>query len=381
MIDQHFSPPTLAARLANYLDDDPSGVFDPAMGEGALLQAVKLRWPGVRVYGADVDHDVVVAARRRYPTWNVARADALDPASRRASRVWRAVRSEGVDYVVLNPPFSFRGYGGPKVTLDDEEFRATPSVAFLVTALTQSVPRKGALAILPAGALPGQRDRTLMRRLSEMWDLDTLEELPRGTFQGVAASSVIVRATPRTNRPLQALDTKREPRRQMCVCVDVIRGRVPVANADLTDDAAGVPWIHTTSVRGGRVDLSASSSRRSQSSTGPLVVLPRVGRFDLQKIALVGPSQVLLSDCMFGLRPLGTSTRDLAVAIARSGEALGRSYLGTGAPHMTIGRLVEFLDELGYAARHVPAGAASSPCSCGAPQPVAHSMPLLVASG
>ena len=367
MIDQHYSPPGLAAHIAELIEGEPASVFDPAMGQGALLHAAASRWPALKILGTDIDRQVVSAVRRRNQKWAVSRADVLSASSRGASEVWRTVKSEGVDYVVMNPPFSFRGHGGPTITFEGQTYRATPAIAFLATVLSVAKPRAGLIAILPAGALHGLRDRELIMRIREVWELTVLENLPRGAFRGVAASTVIIKATRHKKGMLEAVSVAPTTLRQNCTCVEIIRGRIPVALADLTSEASGVPWIHTTSLNRGVADLSRSSSRWSESTDGPLVVLPRVGRFELGKIAQVKSRFVLLSDCVFGLRPLNENLEDFMRMIRKHHLLLANKFVGTGAPHMTLGRLAEFLSQLGYSGKHVPAGASLGNCHCGSP--------------
>lgn len=369
MIDQHFSPPELADRVASLVECDPGTVFDPAMGEGALLKAIGQRWPEAHLLGADLDASVVNRARSENTLWTVSQGDALNPRSRRTSSAWRTVRAEGVDYVVMNPPFSFRGFGGPTLDLEGVVHRPTPAMAFLISALVEARPRRGAIAILPQGTLKGERDRALQEWLTRAWTLEVVEELPRGTFPGVSASTVLVRVRPGDSRTIAPLDvlpprTPRSPR--VCVCVDLIRGRVPVARRRLPARASeAVKWAHTTTLRNNMNISDELSDRVDQATLGPLVLLPRVGRFDPKKVAILGPEPIVLSDCLYALRPRSGDAASLAGAILDHHWRLSDFFLGTGAPHMTISRLTEFAAELGYVARHVPASSGLLPCSCG----------------
>lgn len=366
MIDQHFSSAAIADQLASFAQvDRPLTVFDPAMGDGSLLAAIERRTPLSEIVGADIDPGVVARVHAAHPDWRVSVADALLPRSRAASHAWRRAMDGDVDYVLLNPPFSFRGYGGVDVDYAGVAARATPAAAFVALCLGYVRPTRGLVAVLPAGSLRGERDRALWRRIASDWRVEVVGDLPRGSFAGVAASSQIVCFRPgETLRP--ACDSGMPVRdSEVCGCVDVIRGRVPVARHQThSDDELGELWIHTTSVRQHEVQALGTGLPAAVATTGPFVTMPRVGRFDAGKIAVFQGQRAVLSDCVYALRPLGLPLEIFLDDIIARSDELAAQFLGTGAPHMTLGRLADFLVRLGYDPRFVPASATAEPCSC-----------------
>lgn len=355
--------------MASGLGDVGSGaVFDPAIGEGALLQAVARRWPSATLAGADIDPVAVARVREHFPGWQVSQANALERRSRSGSYAWREARRKGVDYVVINPPFSFRGYGGSRIEYRGEIFLATPAMAFLAIVLEELRPRKRVSAVLPAGSLRGERDRELLETIRVDWHLDVTHELPRGAFPDVSASTTVLVVRPREAVEDEGPKAEIAPvrLRGTCGCVDIVRGRVPVHLSTLTADAGGVPWIHTTHLREGAVRSSEQSALLDRATIGSLVIVPRVGKFVRSKIALSAASRAVLSDCVFGLRSLSVPPEILRDDLHARSELLSGNYIGTGAPHLTIRRLTDFLLEIGYSPRHVPASADAPPCSCAA---------------
>ncbi len=372
MIDQHFSSRAVADQLAACVEPcAPLVVFDPAVGDGSLLEAITRVAPSSSLIGADIDPAIVKRLRCRHPQWTVSLADALSPRSRSASHAWQRASSEDIDYVVVNPPFSFRGYGGVTVEYAGETSRATPASAFVALCLEKVRPIRGLIAVLPAGTLAGERDRELWQRIRENWVINVVGQLPRGSFSGVAASSQVVSLTPGSTTPATAASGPVSRVQSVCSCVDVVRGRVPVARHESSPKAeGGEQWIHTSLLRDHVVQSATTGLGRDLATVGPFVVLPRVGKFYVDKIAEFDGERAVLSDCTYGVRPVTLPIQILLDDIdARSAE-LAVEYVGTGAPHITFRRLVEFLRRLGYNPRRIPASVPSAPCTCAEPRSV-----------
>lgn len=345
-------------------------VFDPAMGEGALLAAAERHLgSATTILGADIDRSVVSGLSRTSPHWKVSAADATRAASRRSSSAWRQARLS-VDAIVMNPPFSFRGYGGLLIQYGGSQFRATPAMAFVATALAELTPTDGLYAVLPRGSVDGARDRQLWAEITKDFEPEVHAELPRGTFPAAAATSLIVSIRPRALPPKNVREPEDGPElasggRPYCTCVEVVRGRTAASVG--TAAASGlVPWLHTRELRDGKAAFKLVDLPITLATIGPFVTLPRVGRFDSGKIAIVRRGAVVLSDCLFALRMPAGNLEDLRNDLLRIRNELADQYFGTGAPHLTLERVIRLLATHGYRARHVKAGAEPSGCWCDA---------------
>jgi hypothetical protein len=370
--DIHYTPPEVAERLAALLPPARELViFDPAAGEGSLLDsAASLLGAMATIYGADLDERAVRILRTSRPAWTISTANALSSRSRRSSRAWRLAVDRGVDCVVMNPPFSFRGFGGVFVEFGGKTHKATPAVAFVATALSELRPTVGVFCILPRGSVHGERDRSLWDAIDREWSVTIHTEFPRGTFPAAAATSMLVSIRPRPSGYVAKTSIAAVPDRvHGCICVEVVRGRVSVARRNAAGPGLS-PWVHTRDLSEGRAVLQWTGLPRTLATAGPLVTIPRVGKFDQRKIVELARRDVILSDCLFGVRAPRANLAEVHAAIKSSGEALEARYFGTGAPHITTGRIVDYLQSLGFSPNVVSAGAARSECHCSAKREV-----------
>lgn len=363
--DAHYSPPWVAKCLVDLVPDLPDlTVFDPAAGEGALLDALAQRMSRAAIIGADIDRATVRELRYVHPSWRLGVADMFNPRSRARSLPWRLAREIGVDIVVMNPPFSFRGYAGEVIEYAGRRYNATPAVAFVATAIQELRPRLGLYAILPRGAIDGERDRELWSSIARRHSLRVHGELPRGSFPSAAATTLLVSLSPAPTTP--RLMTSMPPvvaQNHACSCVEIVRGRLPAAIA--TSAATGlIPWLHTRDVRESQAIARWVDLPRAAATPGPLLVVPRVGKFNLGKLAIVARPRIALSDCLYGLRRPQGDLEGLLKMLQDSVDSLGARYFGTGAPHITIPRLVEHLRSLGFSPRHVSADGEPESCWC-----------------
>nr|WP_231583702.1 SAM-dependent methyltransferase [Cellulomonas sp. A375-1] len=346
--------------MASQVPSDASIVADFCAGEGALLEAAESWLPGVRIAGTDLDGRNVRVLRDRHRTWRVGKLDLLSMHSRRSSTIFRA---EFYDAVLLNPPFSYRG-GAGRMVPDGEggSRRVSPSVAFLDAAIPSIKPDGVVIALLPLNALESDRDRWWHQRVDAP-AIEVIDVLEPRKFPGVVARMAVVRVSRRVvATPVATAGTARELTEKSTavarsVDVEIVRGRVPVHVAR-TWVSGESRFIHTPDLRRGVVLPQAVVGPAHLSSRGPLVLLPRVGRVTPEKVACWdGGESLILSDCVFGLRPLrsGLELASLREAIVSDSVSLAAAYQGSCAPYLTIARLNAILEEVGLVGSHVPA--------------------------
>lgn len=371
MIDKHFTPSWMADQLVSLMPEDLDGpVLDPSVGGGALLEAVERRYGrSIPLLGIDVDPRAVRMLRATKPEWVLSEADSLLRRSRASSTVWR-LASGGLDAVVLNPPFSQRGAGGRHLRYREFEGRVGPSLEFLVTITRALMPRLGAFAIMPLGAMEALRYRSLWQQLHRDFDIDVRPNGGTSSFKGVRVATVLVRMVPHLDPARRAASPRSsfkssEPTRDglshvACRCVDVIRGRVPVHTVGQHASAEGVPFVHSTNLRGRPTQAWV---QRRLADESPMLLIPRVGRWLTPTSATVG--DLVLSDCVIGLRP--RQVRELPrlqESVASSAVTFAEAYTGTGAKYITVHSVESVLRGLGWRPHPVRAGTSIGRCEC-----------------
>ncbi|WP_162248746.1 N-6 DNA methylase [Agromyces sp. Root1464] len=372
-VDDYYTPVWAAEALANVLPASLAGaVLDPAVGGGALLEAVEMRFGGeVSLLGIDVSEDAVRQLRNAHSEWSVSTADLLRASSRAASRVWRAARRDDLAAVVMNPPFSYRGNGGAIIEYLGFRGRVAPSMHFLTEVVRSLNPSEGFFAIMPDGALDAERHQDLWQQLMLDYDVERLLRLSNSSFRGARVSTSIVRLQPRRNPPTVATapiaafaNVSPPPKPQpmsYCRCIEVVRGRVPLHSLpSLAGTGTTVPFIHTTELES--TTLVRSAPERL-ADIAPLLLISRVGKWRTPRLIEVG--HIVLSDCLFGIRPRDNATLgDLITTLPTLASDLERRMRGTGAPYLTLADVTSVLRDAGWHVHIIKASGTPGDCCC-----------------
>lgn len=368
-LDSIYTPSQIAAQVAAAMPADVTGcVVDLAAGEGALLKAVEARFgERIRPLALDID-SAAVAQLATNVGWIVSRADALNTKARRATKAWRRAR-RSLAAVVINPPFSYRGNGGSFIKYGNFSGRVAPAIEFLAAALTDLAPEFGFWAILPEGALLADRHKGFWAEVQANHELTVIARLPQGTFPGARVSTMLIELRPGGSVEGQQDTSPVAPTTstETCICVEVIRGRVPVHRSSPLIDAlpeGAAPFVHTTDVgtRAGQSKKRHASELLSDSA--PLVLVSRIGKWNSPAVIHVG--RVVLSDCLFAIRPLERkSLSSLAQSLLDHGPEFAASFKGTGAKYLTLTDVSSALECLGWRPVVVRASRRPGRCSCG----------------
>lgn len=373
-VDEYYSPGWVATALAGVLPDSLSGsVLDPAVGGGALLTAVEQRFDKrVSLLGIDVSEDAVRRVRQEHPNWVVSRADLLKGPSRSASLAWRAATSGDLAAVVMNPPFSYRGNGGEVTHYGSFRGRVAPSIRFLIEVMSSLEPRDGFYVILPDGALDAERHEPFWEELQRHHLVDRVARLGNSSFRGARVSTSVVRIRRSAGAVRGALTPLKAPKDRVilpapsrCRCIEVVRGRVPLHALPVLAEEVGPrsPFVHTT-------DLRFTSAPRVApdrlADTAPLLLVGRVGRWKGARLIEVG--RVVLSDCLFGLRPRDTGRLAALIDSVSDIESDLRSRMrGTGAPYITLKDVSRVLQAHDWHVHVVRASSEVGSCCCALP--------------
>ncbi|CAM3651290.1 hypothetical protein NOZE110980_09275 [Nocardioides zeicaulis] len=364
-LDAYYSPPWLAAELAAALPSGLRGVvLDPSVGGGALLTAIGARFGAdVQLVGLDVDGTTIAALNASHGEWLLSRANLLNTRSRRASHAWRLACSE-VAAVVMNPPFSYRGNGGAIVRFHEFEGRVAPAMQFLLAVLTDLRPTDGVYAVLPDGALDSDKHAALWSVIQSRYGVERLQRFRTTTFKGARVSTWLVRIVSGRSH-LESVPPPPPARalaQQSCRCVSLIRGNVPVYRLAEFSGVDNVPFLHTTNLRQGGSELSASSTNAVEA---PIAIVNRVGKWRDPECVDLG--RVVLSDCLIALQPhIRTQIQPLMADLANAADVFAAAYRGTGAPYITVARVSQLLEHLGWLPRRAYPGQPVAVCSCAA---------------
>ena len=375
-IDEFDTPPHLAADLiriaGSICECEPRVVADFAVGTGELLVAAQQRWPKASAFGCDISVDRVDHLVLAKPEWTVVRCNFLDCVSRSAVPGLESIRDR-VDLVVLNPPFTARGGTRVDTTIDGEDVRCSPAMAFVLLASQYLSSGGNLVALLPAGALESERDehaRTVLQRLGKFAPIyESTITFPGGNAKVTIAyfkrhAKPPPPYTPGLRRARLSMDTDfavfdcHGAPSQSCsvpylgatTTVKVLRGTFQ-NRAVPTEQGSGIPLVHSTELQGYKMKRSQKKvPLGSRSVLGPAVLLHRVGRPRQDKIVFVPRGSTLaITDCVVAL--LLTDERDcvrLHRCLTEQYGLLERNYVGSGAPYITIKRIRAVLQHLGF---------------------------------
>lgn len=342
MHDAFGTPAGLAAQLvALGASRSPGVVADFAAGEGALLVAAHKRWPRAMLLGNDIDRGRANHLRRQFPTAAVAACDFVN-SQHLSSRSSLSPYRGSVDVALLNPPFSDRGgHARHAVRIAGRDVKATRSLSFLLQSLAWLKPRGEVLAILPAGAMTSGRDREARMTLRAHGCLEFEISEQDDHFQGCRVRVALVRFRRGARKRSQHEAVVEVQRDVSDGSVKVFRGQVNATNAS----PGSRKMIHTTALRDFRVDGPLLSCDQGMLHSGPLLLLPRVGKPQVDKVAIWTGGAVVLSDCIIAIsgRNLAQLTELHSIFKERFLE-FAKLYGGSCAPYITLGRVEAFLN-------------------------------------
>lgn len=350
LVDAHYTPSWLARQAVQRVTlSKPRIIADVAAGEGSLLIAAEQRWSHARIIATDIDPATVGRLRRRHPKWHVGRCDFLNERSRVNCRALSDPQLFSL--LLLNPPFSCRGGTAfLHTTENDRVLRVSAAMAFLLEGLKYLASDGQALAILPAGSLHSAKDKAAWAYLELKHQLDVVGTWGKTAFPGCSATSALVHV-----QPLATRRRRRTPPQapiEGLMSATVVRGTCPIHAAPAA--AAGPTLVHTTDLQQSRVILNGHRGFGSHRCVrGPVVIMPRVGQFTAQKIALLeAEDELMLSDCVIALKAASKAeTKRLHRLLLSHANHLKTSYVGTGAPFITLERLQLALKAIGVAAQ------------------------------
>ena len=353
-VDAHYTPPAIARRLAEVVADvaPPSPrVVDFAVGGGALLGAVGDLVRDASLHGSDISRQVVRRLRQERPEWHLEPCDFLSSSCRAASVV--AGPDAKYDTVVLNPPFSYRGNAARIIERQGQVLRCSPCAAFMLLA-AEYAPGGQMVAVVPRSTLFSERDEEAWNYLRRRWTPRVRVEYGVRAFPGLAAATAIVELVPR--RESSAVQSVGLEAGSAALPVKLVRGCLPM-HAVVHASNGGGALLHTTGLRRGRLKYVRVRNTDGRRVTGPVVLVPRVGAPDREKMVVYrDPWPILLSDCVIALVCDDEATAEavLSTLDAEWESFSSMAWGGSCAPYTTLRRLASALACHGIRADQTP---------------------------
>ena len=347
-VDNHYTPTAVAKSLVTAVHDlRPRLIADLSAGRGDLLLEAERKWPTSTFAAADIDLCSVRYLTKMRPSWIVGRCDLRNYRSRSSSRILKEIHGSAC-LMLLNPPFSCRGGTKYSVHLQGACIFASTAMSFLLTA-TKYVADNGHIAsILPLGSLSSTKDQEAWEYLRRQYHVELVATYPKGTFPNSAATTALVHLSPLVGTRQSTAFTHHLPPSQPILRIRLIRGGCQIHKSQHFPQNHQL--IHYTDIRNGSVEINGRrGSGEHACVAGPLVLIPRVGRITVDKVAVFETiERVMLSDCIIAM---SSKTIEQALLLrtllVRNFSRLRESYVGTGAPFITLERLRSVLGSVG----------------------------------
>lgn len=352
-VDAVYTPIEVALALRSSVTKrKPRLIADFTAGDGALLRLAAERWPDCEIIANDLDCKATLRLRRRYPNWRVSTCDFLNDDSLSRSRSLNKARGN-CSLVLLNPPFSYRGWQSWSVRFGGEDVSCSRSMAFILRGIEMLVRGGQLAAVIPAGSLTSQKDEQAWAQVRETCDVDVVAEYDKRTFAGYYPRTVLVRIT-RDLRMKRADDqTGRvavlvEPQRDSLLTV--VRGWIPMHTLGRPRSGEVLPLIHSKDLGRGGAPFREGRVRSPVAVQGPGVLMPRVGQPSPDNLSIIyGDTKVALSDCVIALL---TATAAEAVmlhqSLVRCWPQIEACFGGTCARYITLQKLGIALKGCGF---------------------------------
>ena len=347
-MDTHYTPSAIATSLVEAASDlRPRLIADLAVGNGDLLFAAERAWPAATFVATDINSRAVRRLARLRPSWTVGRCDLRSQRSRTASKALKNT-TNSVCLMLLNPPFSCRGGTRFFVHTPTGPLYVSTAMSFLLLATEYVADDGHIVSVLPLGSLHSEKDARAWEFLKSKYRIQILRSCGTGTFPGSAASTALIRFSPRLGGTMTDLSPLIRMPPSPRFSVHVIRGSCPLHRLQKEKDSPVL--VHYTDIRNGTVELNGRRGFGGHKCVeGPAILIPRVGRITTGKIAfLENEISVMLSDCVIALKPRYPKHIELLRNKLISNFAQFRNhYIGTGAPFITLHRLKSLLASLG----------------------------------
>ncbi|MBL1319711.1 MAG: N-6 DNA methylase [Methylophaga sp.] len=368
-LQQYYTQNRYSEHMVNNLAiESPAHAFDLGLGNGGLLLATKRRWSKINLIGVDLDQENIYKAKLN------SQIDAFEFDGFRPDLPEIINKKYGnIDLLVSNPP-----YFSCKLDTDIISILSEVGMMDCISKNCQSIPaelvflaqnlrlltEKGELGIiLPAGLISGERWKGIREFLFSEYNVVKVIQLPTSSFKRTDAQAFILILTPKSTNSdlvLSHVDYSGEFKinlndaiqrsdyiyyRHFSECrvnskiiddFSIFRGSL--THAKLKNDSSH--YIHTSHLENYASELNLPKSPSSDGvNTMPGdIVIGRVGRRCLGRVALIKSGHVPVSDCIIIVRANSPSVRKQIWNKLKAENAKNTFYdlsLGVGAKYLT----------------------------------------------
>lgn len=350
---QYFTPDRLATYMVDIIpDDNIKTAVDLSMGECGLLEKARERWPDVRLYGADIDKELILKINKKSPYIRTFHGDSLSADIENWKSYNKIVKKRGFDLAVANPPFDF--YKQSEVAVNQNEKKNMPIEIQFLYKYIDIVKENGYICIiLPYGFLSLDLYKEIRRQLPDKVTIIRIMKIFSRCFKKTDAETCLILMKKKKKKKnsqlyinIQYLDgnynlsdgqtiqvgqadrwdmeyqtllkksniiTKNTKMKKDILgnyIQECTRGKSITKNTDLLTDK-GVRYIHTTDLQ--KLYITDKNKRyvlKDESFFGNavlhenMILVGRVGRGCLGKTGIVSGnySKMFFSDCIFGIK-------------------------------------------------------------------------------
>ncbi|MGI4789711.1 MAG: hypothetical protein ACRYFS_12770 [Janthinobacterium lividum] len=339
--------------IRDVIGEDFPLIADFTAGNGALLRTAKKYWPDSTFVATDKDAREINLLRFAEPTWQVGKCDFLRPASRGQCNVLKNLVGQ-VSLVLLNPPFSCRGASYREIKIGANLIRCGAALAFLLSCLKFLSSTGIIVAVLPTGCLQTEKDETAWNFIRDLYYVEIISRNKSNTFAGCRPRTVVVQLRPKhTGTDLALIPPQLIPRmRELPIHEKIIitRGSVSMhtVTTSLIDDV--LPFVHSTELKGTYVDVTKRTITRRRAVQGPIVLMPRVGKPNKDKVSLyTDRNEIVLSDCVIAFKCNSESTANVLIDCLHDyWKYIESAYGGTGAKYISVKKMCLLLSSFGF---------------------------------
>lgn len=382
-LNQYYTKSEFSDLLVSNLSlEAPYRAVDLGFGAGDLLYAAKRRWNTIDLIGIDIDPRNVQEANLK-KSINAIHHDGFCP--HLPDLITEKYGT--IDLLISNPPYYSK-------ELDIDITKILRSVGFdnFISKNVKTIPAElvflaqnirllnenSELAIiLPAGLISGERWAPLRSHLLDNYHIKRIIQLPSGSFKKTEAQAFILILTMQSKDKSNVLELSHVYKNDSIfiskdeaiqrsdyeyystqlsslikqkvenIKFSIFRGKTSYAELKKTEDN----YIHTTGLTNTPLEISFDNNTcLSQVVAKPGdILIARVGRRCLGRIARVTSGQAIVSDCIIVIRPENEeSAREIwyKLTMPDTKALLYKRSLGVGAKYLTQKIIKEFLNNV-----------------------------------
>lgn len=340
-IDSYYTPANLADKLIKFVGNrQVRNAIDFCVGDGNLLKAAARQMKDILLYGTDISHDALKKLSVDCPDFSLDYCDFRDDESISSVSFLSDIQ---FDLILLNPPFTCKGSIVEHINFNEQEFKVSTAMFFLMRALRFLSDNGGLYAIMPISIIYSEKDKKAWEYLKTYYHACVLEEPSRVYFSKKCSPNIVLVYVGKYENKGLKYDSL--TKFEHLPVLSVTRGRIRMNGIGYSDKKTAIPLIHTTNLQHGALVNLKKIDVKEKVISGYGVVIPRVCNPNKNKIVVIdGTQRYVLSDCVIFLK---TASIDDAVSlqtyILSNWDNFKMIYKGTGAQYTTLKRLKTLL--------------------------------------